>query len=78
METAYCVRSVITDGSGHSIVDTDCMPEAALVWTLSNLTAMYNGSVSTGGVPGFERYTFTQTLSDGRRVSDMIIASRIH
>lgn len=77
MESVYCVRSVVTDGSGHSIVDTDCMPEDDFVNTLWNLCAMYNYIPAPGGVAGYERWTFEQRLSDGRRVTDMIIASKI-
>ena len=78
-EAWYCVRSVVTDGAGHSIVDTDVMPKSALNDTLRNLKSMYNGQVSRSrpGLP-FQRWTFGQRLSDGRWVSDTVIASRIH
>lgn len=77
MQAWYCVRSVVTDGSGHSIVDTDVMPEDEFVNTLWNLSAMYNHVPVPGGVAGYERWTFEQRLSDGRRVTDMIIASKV-
>lgn len=85
MTEAWCVRSVVTDGSGHSTVDTDCMPQSALAQTLADLCGLYNvtpqrfpGGVSRGRFGPFYRWTFEQRLSDGRRVTDMIIASKIH
>lgn len=77
-EVWYCVRSVVTDGSGHSIVDTDVMPWTALQDTLYNLDAMYNRVPPVGGVGEYLRWTWEQRLSDGRRVTDMIIANKIH
>lgn len=77
-EPWYCVRSVVTDGSGHSVVDTDVMPVSDLKWTLANLQAMYNGRYAYGLVgEASARWTFEQWLTDGRRVTDMIIASPI-
>jgi len=72
------VRSVVTDGSGHSITECDVMPEEEFVNILWRLDAIYNGSVVVGGVGESERWTFHQQLSDGRRVTDMLIASPIH
>lgn len=78
-ERWYCVRSVTTDGSGHSIVETDVMPSDGLADTLISLFSLYNGRVSHSAntILPFQRWTFDQRLSDGRRVSDMLIVSRI-
>lgn len=77
MESIMYVRSVVTDGSGHSIVDADCMPDDELTNILWSLHGLYNDRVTVGRVGDWERWTFTARLSDGRRVSDMIYASRI-
>ena len=77
MERAWYVQSVVTDGSGHSIVSTDCMPEDEFVNILWNLSARYGYVPTPGGVGGRERWTFEQRLSDGRRITDMVIASKI-
>jgi hypothetical protein len=45
---------------------------------LANLQAMYNGRYAYGLVgEASARWTFEQWLTDGRRVTDMIIASPI-
>lgn len=79
METWSCVRSVVTDGSGHAIVDTDVMPTQQLGKIITNLSHMYNQPVRPFRIANgqYVRWTFARVLSDGRRVTDMIIASKI-
>ena len=73
----YCVRSVVTDGSGHSIVDTDVMPGTALRDTLHSLAFMYGVRAQVGGVTGHQRWTWA-THGPGNKVrTEMIIASEI-
>lgn len=78
MSEAWYVHSVVTDGAGHSIVDTDCMPEGDLRWAVENLGLMYGRTVKPTRFGGrWSRWTFDARLSDGRRITEMIIASRI-
>ena len=54
------------------------MPEDEFTNTLWRLSQMYNQSVAFGGIGSHRRWTFHQVLSDGRRVTDMVIANPIH
>lgn len=74
-EQWWCVRSVSTDGAGHSIVETDVMPESALWSTVADESFMWGLPVQ-GGVGGFHRWTWSSPGWLCRR-SEMIIANKI-